>query len=102
MLECITRKVYKDIIQSEKHITQARVDTDDDVIKVIERNPNKECPLKVTESFRHQQMESLLEMTDSLHDYNEAANDLTKVPTVDLPFIPQQEGMKDANIGDKT
>ena len=102
VLECIMRKLHKDIVQSEKHITQARVDMDDDVIKVIEGNPNEEHPLKLKGSSRQQQMESLLDMTDSLHDCNEASNDLTKVPTVDLPFIPQQEGTKDDDKGDIT
>ena len=33
---------------------------------------------------------------------NEVGNDLTKVSTVELPFIPQQQGMKDDNKGDVT
>ena len=47
VLECITRKSHKDIIESEKHISQARQDMDDDVIEVMEGNPNEECPLKL-------------------------------------------------------
>ena len=49
-LECIMRKLHKDIIESEKHITQAMADTDDD--EVIEEIPNEEHPLKPKGSLR--------------------------------------------------
>ena len=52
VLECIMRKLHKDIIQSEKHISLARMDMDDDVMEVMEGNPKAECPLKQKGIFK--------------------------------------------------
>ena len=46
-------------------------------------------------------MECLLNMTESLHDYNEGCEDLTTEPTVDLPFI-SQDGTTNDDKGDIT
>ena len=39
-------------------------------------------------------------MTSSLHDYNDSVTDSTKVPSADFPFIPQNEGKYNDNVGD--
>ena len=44
-------------------------------------------------------MEHLLNMTESLHDYDEGCEDVTKELTVDLPFIPQQDGTTNNDKG---
>ena len=78
------------------------MDTDDDIVEVMEGNPKDEHPFKQNRSLRKQQTEHLLNMTESLHDYNEGCDDFTKEPNVNLPFIAQQDGTTNNDKGDIT
>ena len=66
---------------------------DDDIVEAMEENPKDEHPFTQKGSLRKQQMECLLNMTESLHVYNEGCDDFTKEATVDLPFIPIKMGL---------
>ena len=68
----------------------------------MEGNPDEEPSLQSKLNLRQQQMENLLDMTSSLHDYNDPVTNSTKVPSDDFRFITQNEGNDDDNVGDIT
>ena len=52
--------------------------------------------------FKTTTNQNLLDMTNSLHDYNDSVMNSTKVHSVDFPFIPQNEDKDDDTVGDIT
>ena len=92
--KCSVRYIFKATKQGASKVTLHHF--------LLEGNPKDKHPLKQKGSLRKQQMGHLLNMTEGLHDYNEGCDDLTKEPTVDLPFIPQQDGTTNDTKGDIT